>query len=63
MVYTPMVTGHKLSSKYKTPKVEKKMYRAMIGGLQYLTHRRPDKANVVDIVVRSQYDPKESHYA
>ena len=35
----------------------------MIGGLQYLTHRRLDIANVVGIVARFQADPKEYHYA
>ena len=35
----------------------------MIGGLQYLTHTRPDIANVVGIVARFQADPREYHYA
>ena len=30
---TPMITGHKLSSKDETPTVEKKKYRSIIGGL------------------------------
>ena len=33
----------------------------MIGGLQYLTHTRPDIANAVGIVARFQVDPKETH--
>lgn len=33
----------------------------MIGGLQYLTHTRPDIANVVEIVARFQVNPKETH--
>ena len=60
---TPMVTGHKLSSKDETPIVKQKKYRSMIGGLQYLTHSRPNIANVVGIVARFQADPKEYHYA
>ena len=32
-VGTPMVTGHKLSTKDETPTIEKKKYRSMIGGL------------------------------
>ena len=31
--------------------------------MQYLTHSRPDIANVVGIVARFQADPKEYHYA
>ena len=57
-VGTPMVTGHKLSSKDETPSIEKNNYRSMIGGLQYLTHSRPNIANVVGIVARFQDDPK-----
>ena len=34
----------------------------MIGGLQYLTHRKPDIANVVGIVARLQDNPREYHY-
>ena len=54
-----MVTGHKLSSKDETPTIEKKKYKSMIGGLQYLTHSRPGIANAVGIVARFQVDPKE----
>ena len=35
----------------------------MIGGLQYLTHTKPDIENIVGIVARFQVDPKECHYA
>ena len=34
----------------------------MIGGLQYLTHSRPDIANAVRIVARFQADLREYHY-
>ena len=33
LVETPMVTGHKLSTKDETPTIEKKKYISMIGGL------------------------------
>ena len=58
-----MVTRHKLLEKDETPTVEQKKYRSMIGGLQYLTHSRPDIANAVGIVARFQADLKEYHYA
>ena len=60
---TPMIIGHKSSRKDETPIVEQKKYRSMIGGLQYLTHARPDTTNAVGIVARFQVDPKEYHYA
>ena len=49
---TPIITSHKLSSKDETPIVEQKKYISMIGGLQYLTHSRPEIANAVRIVAR-----------
>ena len=62
LVGTPMITRHKLSTKDETLTIEQKKYKSMIGGLQYLTHKRLYIANVVSIVVRFQDDPKESHY-
>ena len=50
-VGTPMIYGHKLSSKYETPIVKQK-YRYMIGGLQYLIYTRPNIVNVVGIIAR-----------
>lgn len=41
-INTPMITSQKLCSKDKTPTIEKKKYRSMLGGLQYLTHTRLD---------------------
>ena len=57
-----MVTGHKLSRKDETPTIEQNKYRFMIGGLQYLTHRKLDIANAVRMVARFQANPKEYHY-
>ena len=54
---THMITSHKLSSKDEIYTVEQKEYKSMIGGLQYLTHTRPDIANVVGIVERFQVGP------
>ena len=59
---TPMVTGHKLSTKDETPTIEQK-YVSMIRGLQYLTHTRPNIENIVGVVERFQVDPREAHYA
>ena len=35
----------------------------MNGGLQYLTHSRPDITNVIGTMARFQDDPREYHYA
>ena len=57
-----MVTRHKLSTKDETPTIEKKQYKTMIRGLQYLNHTRPNIESEVGIVDRFQDDPKEYHY-
>ena len=57
-----MVTGHKLSTKDETPTIEQKKYKSIIGGLQYLTHTRPNIANVVGIFARFSANPREAHY-
>ena len=44
-----------------SPSVEEKSYRAMIGSLLYITASRPDIVFSVDLCVRFQSDPKESH--
>ena len=62
LVGTPMVTRYKLSIKDETPTIEQKKYRSMIGGLQYLTHTRPDIENAVGIVARFQANSREAHY-
>jgi hypothetical protein len=59
---THMITCHKLSRKDETPIVNKKKYRSMIRGLQYLTHTRPAIENAIGIVAIFQSDPKEYHY-
>ena len=57
-----MVTSHKLSSKDETPALEQIKYKSMNARLQYLTHSRPNIANVVGIVAKFQADPEEYHY-
>ena len=57
-----MISGHKLSTKDETSTIEKKKSKTIIGGLQYLTHTKPNIANAVGIVARFQVDPREAHY-
>ena len=56
-----MVTGHKLSKNDEFAEVNQKMYRSMIGKLQYVVHRKPDIALIVGIVSRFSTNPKENH--
>ena len=58
-----MVNGHKLSTKDEMPTIEKKKYRSMIVGFQYLTHTRPDIENEIGIVTIFQADPIETYYS
>jgi hypothetical protein len=58
---TPMVTGCKLSLEDDSPKVDQTMYRSMVGSFLYSTTTRPDIIQVVGLVGRFQYAPKETH--
>lgn len=51
-VGTPMVTGHKLTNNDETKSIFQTKYKSVVCGLQYLTHTRPDIANVVGIMTR-----------
>ena len=54
-------TGYKLSKNDESVEVNQKMYRSMIGKLQYVVHRRPDIALVVGVVERFSANPRENH--
>ena len=58
---TTMVTGCKLSLEYDSPKVDQTMYRSMFGSFLYSTTTRPDIMQVVGLLGRFQYAPKETH--
>lgn len=58
---TPMVAGHKLSKNDDSKYVNHKLYRSMIGKLQYVVHRRPGIALVEGIVIIFSANPKENH--
>ena len=62
LVGTPMITRHELSTKDEMPTIKQKKYKSMSGGLQYLTHTRPDIVNTIGIVARFQDNPRETHY-
>ena len=58
---TPMVTGCKLRLEDDSPKVDQTMYRSMVGSVLYSTTTRPDIMQVIGIMGRFQYEPKETH--
>ena len=57
---TPMTKGLKLSKDDISLAVDQKLYRSMIGKLQYVVHSRPDIALAIGIVARFSIDPKET---
>ena len=62
-VNTPMVVDCKLSKDDPSPDVDQRTYRSMIGSLLYITTSRPDIMQVVGMVGRFQFAPKQSHLA
>ena len=60
-VSTPMVVGCKLSKNDLSPTVDQITYRSMIGSLLYITTSCPNIMQVVGMVGRFQYAPKQSH--
>jgi hypothetical protein len=60
-VSTPMVVGCKLSKDDVSPDVDQRTYRSMIGSLLYITASCPDIMQVVGMVGRYQFAPKQSH--
>ena len=60
-VSTPMVVGCKLSKDDPSPDVDQRTYQSMMGTLIYIKTSRPDIMQVVGMVGRFQYYPKQSH--
>jgi hypothetical protein len=60
-VSTPMVVGCKISKYDISPYVDQRTYHSMIGSLLYITSSCPDIMQVVGMVGRYQFAPKQSH--
>ena len=60
-ISTPMVIGHKLSKNDDLVEVNQKLYRSMIGKLQYVVHNRPNIQLSIGILVRFPKNPMENH--
>ncbi|KAJ8649369.1 hypothetical protein MRB53_002392 [Persea americana] len=58
---TPMNTGEKLQKEDGTGKGNEKEFRSLVGGLNYLTHSRPDIMYSVSMVSRFMHAPSKQH--
>jgi hypothetical protein len=56
-----MVVGCKISKYDISPDVDQRTYRSMIGIIMYITTYHPDIIQVVRMISRYQYAPKQSH--
>ena len=59
--YTPMNPNEKLSTNDDTGAANARLYRSMVGGLNYLSHTRPDIAHSVGLVSRFMHKPTKHH--
>lgn len=60
-IRTPMNTNEKLQRDDGTEKADEKLFRSLVGGLNYLTHTRPDIAHSVSVVSRYMHSPTKQH--
>lgn len=58
---TPMNINEKLQREDGTEKAYPKSYRSLVGGLNYLTHTRPDIAFSVSVISRFMHYPTKQH--
>lgn len=59
---TPMNINEKLQRADGTEKANPKLFRSLVGGLNYLTHTRPDIAFSVSVVSRFLQSPTKQHF-
>ncbi|KAK9734004.1 hypothetical protein RND81_04G107600 [Saponaria officinalis] len=58
---TPMNVNEKLQRNDGTEHADGRLYRSLVGGLNYLTHTRPDIAYSVSVVSRHMHNPTKQH--
>lgn len=59
---TPMNINEKLQREDGTEKANPRLFRSLVGGLNYLTHTRPDIAFSVSVVSRFMHSPTKQHF-
>lgn len=59
---TPMIGGEKLSAIGSDPIQDPKVYRSLVGALQYATITRPEISYAVNRVCQFMHTPLESHW-
>lgn len=59
---TPMNINEKLQREDGTEQADARIYRSLVGGLNYLTHTRPDIAFSVSVVSRYMHNPTKQHF-
>ena len=59
---TPMNINEKLQREDGTEKANSRLFRSLVGGLNYLTHTRPDIAFSVSVVSRFLQSPTKQHF-
>lgn len=59
---TPMNINEKLQREDGTEQADARLYRSLVGGLNYLTHTRPDIAFSVSVVSRYMHNPTKQHF-
>lgn len=59
---TPMNINEKLQREDGTEKANPRLFRSLVGGLNYLTHTRPDISFSVGVVSRFLHSPTKQHF-
>ena len=59
--FTPFPDGLTLSKDTRTPPVDARIYRMLVGKLLFLTKTRPDIAHAVGVISRFMQTPQEAH--
>lgn len=59
---TSMNINEKLQHEDRTEKANQRLFRSLVGGLNYLTHTRPDIIFRVSVVSRFMHNPTKQHF-